>query len=317
MKKYKVFANSHSVNPCTIKSVSDEGTYFLVKDWRKNKELWVSKDKMDNHPEWWFTSSGKAKQSLKSLLSVMDEYLSDTFTVVDMSGNETPLDVKELGFDYIPDYDDDIDACTSVKSNSYASSHKRCTNVTKEVLDYTKKKYPTLYKELSDKDIWITIWGDGEYSLSYNSIKDPNTFLSDSVKQDFMNTMEELYPGSFWGDLVDIDACNRVTSSNKTRYMANMVNADTDIDEDFDPKYDCKYHANSYYGTNYSGLEDDFHTDDPSELMSWVWDHAAEGGYVEVSGPKGSVRLDPDELAERVEFGDIGEYEIISQIDYV
>jgi hypothetical protein len=216
---HSVTASTNSAK-YTIKSVSDEGTYYLVKDWRKNKELWVSKEKMDRHPEWWFTSSGKAKQSLKSLLSVMDEYLSDTFTVVDMSGNETPLDVKKLGFDHIPEY---------------------------------------------------------------------------------------------WDD--DIDACDKVISS--TRYKANMVSADTDIDEDFDPKYDCKYHANSYYGTNYSGLEDDFHTDDPSELMSWVWDHATEGGYVEISGPKGSVRLDPDELAERVEFGDIGEYEIISQIDYV
>lgn len=436
----------------TIKSVSDEGTYYLVKDWRKNRELWVSKDNMDRHPEWWFTSSGKAKQSLKSLLSVMDDYLSDTFTVVDMSGNETPLDVKELGFDHIPEYWDDdidacdningatepnspdvdktklvrqvikqakeirdyfqshnnnlnrkqeqyledlsdgidnesvaairdaienmkynsknlrseqynlimdlydefnlaggkfegmgypeddevnacgdiscstkvsaasnydtkliakwlkakfddeafgtaytmhrisdadaymgrngltynrknntidlwksggdedipvykvvpqysstkrqgtyapkmpklipidewnathnIDACSSVKAYSYTSSRKRCTDVTKEVLDYTKKKYPALYKELSDKDIWVDIWGDGEYSLSYNSIKDPNTFLSDSVKQDFMYAMEELYPGSFWGDLTDIDACDKVTASTDTSSIVNKI----------------------------------------------------------------------------------------------
>jgi hypothetical protein len=80
MKRYIKSATSNA--RYTIKSVSDEGTYFLVKDWRKNKELWVSKEKMDRHPEWWFTSSDKAKQSLKSLLSVMDEYLTDTFTVI-------------------------------------------------------------------------------------------------------------------------------------------------------------------------------------------------------------------------------------------
>jgi len=115
---HSVTASTNSAK-YTIKSVSDEGTYYLVKDWRKNKELWVSKEKMDRHPEWWFTSSGKAKQSLKSLLSVMDEYLSDTFTVVDMSGNETPLDVKELGFDHIPEYwDDDINACDKVISST-------------------------------------------------------------------------------------------------------------------------------------------------------------------------------------------------------
>ena len=178
----------------TIKSISDEGEFYLVKDWRKNKELWVNKSRMDMHPQWWFTSSGKALQSLKSLLKVMDDYLADDLYVIDDQGNETPVDVKALGFDHIPEYwDDDIDACTSVKAYSYTSSRKRCTDVTKEVLDYTKKKYPALYKELSDKDIWVNLWYDGEYSLSYNSIKDPNTFLSDSVKQDFMYAMEELY----------------------------------------------------------------------------------------------------------------------------
>lgn len=111
---HSVTASTNSAK-YTIKSVSDEGTYYLVKDWRKNRELWVSKENMDRHPEWWFTSSGKAKQSLKSLLSVMDEYLSDTFTVIDDSGNETPLDVKDLGFDHISEYwDDDIDACDKV-----------------------------------------------------------------------------------------------------------------------------------------------------------------------------------------------------------
>lgn len=86
-------------------------------------------------------------------------------------------------------------------------------NVTQEVLDYTKNAYPNLYAELSRKDIWINLWPDGEYNLSYNSIKDPNTFLSDEVKDDFMQAMEELYPGSFWGDIVDIDACDNVTAS--------------------------------------------------------------------------------------------------------
>ena len=102
----------------TIKSISDEGTYYLVKDWRKNRELWVSQEKMNRHPDWWFTSEGKAKQSLKTLLNVMDEYLSDEFYVVDDQGNETPLSVSELGFDYIPDYDDDIDACDKIQGST-------------------------------------------------------------------------------------------------------------------------------------------------------------------------------------------------------
>ena len=107
----------------------------------------------------------------------------------------------------------DVDACTAVKAYSYTPSRKRCTNVTDEVLEYTKDAYPALYDELESKDIWVSIWSDGEYSLSYNSIKNPDNFLSDSVKQDFMQAMEDLFPGSFWGDLVDIDACVKVTAS--------------------------------------------------------------------------------------------------------
>lgn len=109
--------------------------------------------------------------------------------------------------------DNYTDACTAVKAYSYTPSRKRCTNVTDEVLEYTKDAYPALYDELASKDIWVSIWSDGEYSLSYNSIKNPDNFLSDSVKQDFMQAMEDLFPGSFWGDLVDIDACSAVTAS--------------------------------------------------------------------------------------------------------
>lgn len=404
-------------NRYTIKSVSDEGTYYLVKDWRKNRELWVSRDKMDRHPEWWFTSSGKAKQSLKSLLSVMDEYLSDTFTVVDMSGNETPLDVKDLGFDHIPDYwdddidacdningatepnspdadktklvrqvikqakeirdyfqshnnnlnrkqeqyledlsdgidnesvaairdaienmkynsknlrseqynlimdlydefnlsggkfegmgypEDDIDSCTSVKANSYTSSRKRCTNVTKEVLDYTKKKYPALYKELSDKDIWINLWYDGEYSLSYNSIKDPNTFLSDSIKQDFMYAMEELYPGSFWGDLTDIDACDTVTASNKTRYMANMVSA-SDDGADESEWYDWWNDVDSYlmgWDKEFKQLIYDFRNKNgwPKDIHDPLCDKLADVIYEYVRTHLDKLDIDPSENDDR------------------
>lgn len=113
-----------------------------------------------------------------------------------------------------------------------------------------------------------------------------------------------------------------VTSS--TKYGADMCSigasddgyeqlAENDDYNDNEPS--GKYHAYSYYGKNYSGLEDDFITDDPSKVVDWIWEHAAKGGYVELEGPDGYVRLDPDELAERVEFGDIGEREIISQVD--
>ena len=130
------------------------------------------------------------------------------------------------------------------------------------------------------------------------------------------------------GDVVpceDVEACGDIKSSTKPRYMANMVSASVDdgfeqlvdTDEDDSTWEEPKYIARSYYGTNYSGLEDDFSTDDPSELIDWIWEHASRGGYIEVEGPKDRIRLDPDVLAENVEFGDIGEYEIMSQIDYL
>lgn len=122
----------------------------------------------------------------------------------------------------------------------------------------------------------------------------------------------------------DINGCDSIQSSTKPRYMANMVNASDDgyeqlaeTDTDDTEWAEPKYGAYSYYGSDYRGLEDDFLTDDPSALVDWIWEHAANGGYIEVSGPKDSIRLDPDDLAEQVDFGGIDEYEIMSQIDYL
>lgn len=122
----------------------------------------------------------------------------------------------------------------------------------------------------------------------------------------------------------NINGCDRIQGSTKPRYLANMVNASDDgyeqlvkIDTDDTEWEEPKYEAFSYYGTNYSGLEDNFVTDDPSDLMDWIWEHASKGGYIKVCGPKGCVKLDPDVLAENVDAGDIGEYEIMFQIDYL
>lgn len=129
------------------------------------------------------------------------------------------------------------------------------------------------------------------------------------------------YPES---DDDNINGCDSIQSSTKPRYMANMVNASDDGYEQLaetdtnDMEWaESKYGACSYYGSDYRGLEDDFFTDDPSALVDWIWEHAANGGYIEVSGPKDSIRLDPDDLAEQVDFGGIDEYEIMSQIDYL
>lgn len=57
-------------------------------------------------------------------------------------------------------------------------------------------------------------------------------------------------------------------------------------------EFDCR----SYYGTNYSGLEDDATFSDYGEMEDWVWDKLQRGGFVEVNG----IRFNPD----LVEYGD-------------
>ena len=67
-------------------------------------------------------------------------------------------------------------------------------------------------------------------------------------------------------------------------------------DEDNGPKYDARYEVSSYYGRNYSGLEDDLYTDDFEEVKDWVWDKVQNGGYIEAKDRKtgNRVRLNPD-----------------------
>ena len=65
----------------TIKSISAEGTYFLVRDWRANKALWVKESELTE--KMLFKSVSGAKRSLNSLLKAMPEYKTDTFSVVE------------------------------------------------------------------------------------------------------------------------------------------------------------------------------------------------------------------------------------------
>lgn len=175
------------------------------------------------------------------------------------------------------------------------------------------------------KEAWVSAhnkaesktWGDSGDSYHYDSLTPGELEAIENYDTEYWEYVKDhplnLKPAS-------------ITSSIGTKYLANMVSASidedgfeqlVDADEDDSTWKEPKYTARSYYGTNYSGLEDDFSTDDPSELVDWIWEHASRGGYIEVEGPKNRIRLNPDDLAERVEFGDIGEYDIISQIDYL
>lgn len=65
----------------TIKSTSDDGVFYLVKDWRKNKAIWARKEKLK--PEMLFKREQDAWASLTCLLKVMDEYSADTFEIAE------------------------------------------------------------------------------------------------------------------------------------------------------------------------------------------------------------------------------------------
>ena len=65
----------------TIKSTSNEGVFYLVKDWRKNKAIWVRKEKLKS--EMLFKRAQDAWASLTCLLKVMDEYATDKFELAE------------------------------------------------------------------------------------------------------------------------------------------------------------------------------------------------------------------------------------------
>ncbi len=62
-----------------IRSDSEKGTFFLVKDWRKNRAIW---SRYLDFGKCLFKTESAAKASLTKLLKVMDEYAEDAFTVI-------------------------------------------------------------------------------------------------------------------------------------------------------------------------------------------------------------------------------------------
>lgn len=79
----------------TIKSISNNGVYFLVKDWRKNKALWVTFNKLK--PEYLYKSAKTSMKALEKLLNVIDDYAEDTFSVVYIKDNS----MRECGKLYV------------------------------------------------------------------------------------------------------------------------------------------------------------------------------------------------------------------------
>ncbi len=66
----------------TIKSISEEGTYYLVNHWEKHNAFWKSKEELK--PNMLFKSAGYAKRSLNHLLEIMEDYRNDKFEILEI-----------------------------------------------------------------------------------------------------------------------------------------------------------------------------------------------------------------------------------------
>lgn len=94
------------LNGITIKSISRDGTYYLVKDWRKEKSMWVEAQHMQGR--FMYTTSGRAIAGITSLLAQMPDYAKDKLSVCMIVNNEivaeTKLQVQFIGTEWEPKY---------------------------------------------------------------------------------------------------------------------------------------------------------------------------------------------------------------------
>jgi len=70
----------------TIKSMSDEGIYYLVNHWEKHKTFWVEPKKIKS--KMLFKKPADAKRSLTKLLKVMPDYINDKFELIEIRSND-------------------------------------------------------------------------------------------------------------------------------------------------------------------------------------------------------------------------------------
>lgn len=84
----------------TIKSISNEGTWYLVNGWWKYKTYWQEFDNCVPHTV--FKRKADAKRSLTNLLKyMMAEYGNDDFTIVKFEWNEKGYCYDEIEIEKI------------------------------------------------------------------------------------------------------------------------------------------------------------------------------------------------------------------------
>lgn len=57
-----------------VKSISNEGTYYLVNGWNKHKKFWSDKE---NDSRCLFKDLRSAKTSITKLMKIMPDYIDD------------------------------------------------------------------------------------------------------------------------------------------------------------------------------------------------------------------------------------------------
>ena len=84
----------------TIKSVSNEGTWYLINGWWKHKAYWQELDNCNLNTV--FRRKSDAKRSLTKLLKyMMAEYGNDDFTLVMLEWNEEKCCYDEIEIEKI------------------------------------------------------------------------------------------------------------------------------------------------------------------------------------------------------------------------
>ena len=235
-----------------------------------------------------------------------DPNVQDTCDKVTASTNDSDIvnTIYSVMMNYEYGYDPDM---TDINSMLQELTNK---GVHVDTSNAFKKAWVSAHNKAERKT-----WGDSGDATQYDSLTSGELEAIENYDTEYWEYVKDhplnLKPASVTSSTkYTADMCSVGASDEGYEQLAEGDDADTDWAEP-------KYHAYSYFGKNYSGLEDDFATDDPSALVDWIWDHAAKGGYIEVEGPKDRIRLDPDDLAEQVELGGLDESGILSQIDNV
>ena len=74
----------------TIKSVSEEGVYFLVRGWYQHRKIWAKQTELNS--DMLFKKPGFARRARNSLLKVMPEYKTDIFYLVFVDPEEKSVE---------------------------------------------------------------------------------------------------------------------------------------------------------------------------------------------------------------------------------